>query len=160
MPMNAMKNNIFFQLVNQHHGNAFFPSDEMAVMWIQHGLVHTYPEIAITLALVDMHDMTTLNINFREKVGPTNVLTFLDDDAEQNLHGDIVICPAVLQQEATEQDISEKAHFAHLFIHGLLHLQGYDHIEEAEAVVMEDLEQQILANILPTLQKNQRPKEI
>lgn len=158
--MNAMKNNIFFQIATQYHDKAFIPSDEMAIMWIQHGLVHTYPEIAITLALVDAHDMATLNINFREKSGPTNVLTFLDSEVEESLHGDIVICPTVLQQEAVELGISEAAHFAHLFIHGLLHLQGYDHIQEEEAVVMEDLEQQILANILPTLQKSARPKEI
>jgi probable rRNA maturation factor len=158
--MKDMKNNIFFQIVSQFHGKAFLPTDEQAVMWIQHGLVHTYPEIAITLALVDAHDMATLNINFREKPGPTNVLTFLDSESEDNLHGDIVICPTVVQQEAAEQGISEAAHFAHLFIHGLLHLQGYDHIEEEEAVLMEDLEQQILANILPTLKKTRRPKEI
>lgn len=155
-----MKNNIFFQLVRQYHGQAFFPSDDMAVTWIQHGLVQMYPEVAITLALVDIHDMTTLNINFREKIGPTNVLTFRDNEAEENLHGDIVICPIVLQQEAEELGISEAAHFAHLFIHGLLHLQGFDHIEEKEATTMEDLEQQILANILPTLQKSHRRKEI
>lgn len=154
-----MKNNIFFQAVNQYPGHSFCPSEEAAVTWIQRGLVRAYPEIAITLALVDVDAMSTLNINFREKPGPTNVLTFLESDSEDNLHGDIVICPPVLQQEATEQEITEAAHFAHLFIHGLLHLQGYDHIEEDEAVVMEALERQILVDILPTLTHTKKPKE-
>ena len=73
-------------------------------------------------------------------------MTFVYDDT-QPLTGDIVLCAPVVQQEAQQQHKNLLAHYAHLTVHGILHLQGYDHIDEAEAVAMEQLETQILARL-------------
>lgn len=104
----------------------------------------------ISLRLVDIEEMTTLNETWRNKRGPTNVLSFPSDlpaDLDLPLLGDIVVCVPVVQREAQEQGKGLGAHWAHMTIHGTLHLLGYDHIEENEAVAMEALETEILAEL-------------
>ena len=100
----------------------------------------------IVLRIVDEAEGCELNHQFRNKDYATNVLTFFYDDT-QPLTGDIVLCAPVVSKEAQQQHKNLIAHYAHLTVHGILHLQGYDHIEEAEAVVMEQLETQILARL-------------
>lgn len=100
----------------------------------------------IGLRLVDDAEGRELNRQFRQKDYATNVLTFVYDDT-QPLTGDIVLCVPVISQEAQAQNKPLLAHYAHLTVHGLLHLQGYDHIEDAEAAHMERLETQILARL-------------
>lgn len=111
--------------------------------WVKTALMQ---EAEIVLRIVDEAEGCELNHQFRNKDYATNVLTFVYDDT-QPLTGDIVLCAPVVSQEAQEQHKNLTAHYAHLTVHGILHLQGYDHIEEAEAVVMEQLETQILARL-------------
>ena len=111
--------------------------------WVKAALMQ---EAEIVLRIVDEAEGCELNRQFRDKDYATNVLTFVYDDT-QPLTGDIVLCAPVVSQEAQQQHKNLTAHYAHLTVHGILHLQGYDHIEEAEAVVMEQLETQILARL-------------
>ena len=97
----------------------------------------------ITLRLVDENEGRELNRDFRDKDYATNVLTFVYNDTAP-LSGDIVLCAPVVNREAEQQCKNRIAHYAHLTIHGILHLQGYDHIEDADAIEMERLETQIL----------------
>ena len=104
----------------------------------------------ITLRIVDSDESQTLNRTYRGKDKPTNVLSFPFDGPEGvplALLGDLVICAPVVAQESQEQNKTGQAHWAHLVIHGTLHLLGFDHIEEDEAAEMEALEVQILAGL-------------
>ena len=100
----------------------------------------------ITLRLVDETEGRALNRAYRGKDYATNVLTFPLAD-EPLLMGDIVLCVPVVEKEATEQGKPLEAHYAHLLIHGVLHLQGYDHDNENDAGVMEHLESQIVTEL-------------
>ena len=100
----------------------------------------------ITLRIVDSREARALNKQFRGRDYATNVLTFVY--AEQTaLAGDIAICAPVVRREARAQKISLDAHYAHLTVHGVLHLQGYDHIRTREAERMERLEARILKTL-------------
>ena len=104
----------------------------------------------ISVRLVDLEEMTTLNKTYRGKSGPTNVLSFpadLPEELELPLLGDIVICAPVVRTEAQQQHKSLAAHWAHMVTHGTLHLLGYDHITEEEAATMEALESRILNHL-------------
>lgn len=109
-------------------------------------LPHTGP-IELTIRLVDEVESEELNTTYRHKTNPTNVLSFpfteLDETGALYL-GDLAICPSVLFHEAKAQQKPLMAHWAHLTIHGVLHLWGYDHILVAEAEQMEELEVAIL----------------
>ncbi|MGB1141840.1 MAG: rRNA maturation RNase YbeY [Halioglobus sp.] len=101
----------------------------------------------ISLRLVDTEEMTTLNATYRGKQGPTNVLSFpaeLPGELQLPFLGDIVICAPVVRKEADEQSKTLAAHWAHMAVHGTLHLLGYDHENDEEAAVMEALESRIL----------------
>lgn len=111
--------------------------------WVKAALMQ---EAEIVLRIVDEAEGCELNHNFRGKKYATNVLTFVYNDT-QPLTGDIVLCAPVVSKEAQQQHKSLTAHYAHLTVHGILHLQGYDHIEDAEAVVMEQMETKILARL-------------
>ncbi|MCX7628467.1 MAG: rRNA maturation RNase YbeY [Methylophilaceae bacterium] len=100
----------------------------------------------ITLRLVGEAEGRALNRDYRGKDYATNVLTFPLAD-EPMLMGDIVLCVPVLVKEAAEQRKLLEAHYAHLVVHGVLHLQGYDHESEEEAIVMEAKETQILTDL-------------
>jgi len=107
-------------------------------------------ETEISLRLVDRDEMAELNRTWRGKSGPTNVLSFPAEfpaDMELPLLGDIVICAPVVRAEAQEQGKALANHWAHLAVHGTLHLLGYDHIEEDEALAMEALETEILDSL-------------
>ena len=93
----------------------------------------------ITLRIVDEPEGRELNKNYRGKDYATNVLTFVYDDAEP-LSGDMVICAPVVEREAAAQHKDLLAHYAHLAIHAALHLQGYEHENDADAAEMEALE--------------------
>lgn len=95
----------------------------------------------ITVRLVGSSEARRLNLAYRGRDYPTNVLTFVYDPA---LAGDIVLCPAVIAREARAQGKALEAHYAHLCIHGALHLLGYDHEREADAQRMERRERALL----------------
>lgn len=100
----------------------------------------------VALRLVDEAEGRDLNRQFRGKDYATNVLTFVYEDT-QPLTGDIVLCVPVVQHEAQQQHKDLIAHYAHLTVHGILHLQGYDHMVDADAAEMEQLEIAILAKL-------------
>jgi len=109
---------------------------------------------AVTVRVVDEDESGQLNEGFREKPGPTNVLAFpadslllgVGEDVEPEL-GDLVVCLPVVQREAGEQNKAFEAHFTHMVVHGTLHLAGFDHIEDEDALVMEALEVQALQDL-------------
>lgn len=99
---------------------------------------------SITVRFVDTAEGQALNRDYRNKDYATNVLSF-PYDAGPPLQGDLAICAPVVAREAAEQGKALAAHYAHLIVHGVLHLQGRDHVEEAAALCMEAEERQILA---------------
>lgn len=101
----------------------------------------------VTLRIVDETESQTLNGRYRGKQKSTNVLSFpYDGDMlDVPILGDLVICAPVVQREATEQGKDPRAHWAHMVVHGCLHLLGYDHEKDDEADVMESRERQVLA---------------
>ena len=111
--------------------------------WVKATLQH---HAQITLRIVDEAEGRELNKNFRGKDYPTNVLTFVYDD-ELPLMGDVVLCAPVVEREAYEQHKDVCAHYAHLVVHAMLHLQGHEHENEQEAIEMENLETAILAKL-------------
>lgn len=98
----------------------------------------------VTIRLVDADEGQTLNRDYRGKDYATNVLSFPYETTPRVI-GDLVICPNVVAREAGEQNKPLAAHYAHLTVHGMLHLQGRDHDNDDEAQVMEDEERKILA---------------
>ena len=102
----------------------------------------------VSLKIVSLDEMTELNGEYREKGKATNVLSFplnVEGDDGLSVLGDVAICLDVVKTEAHEQNISVSAHFAHLLVHGILHLVGYDHENDEDALKMETKEVQILA---------------
>jgi len=100
----------------------------------------------VTLRIVGRTEGRKLNLDYRGKDYATNVLTFIYPD-QPTLSGDIVLCAPVVRQEARAQPIGLAAHYAHLVVHGMLHLQGYDHEHDQQAKAMERLETEILARL-------------
>jgi len=98
----------------------------------------------VTIRLVDVDEGRALNSEYRGKDYATNVLSF-PYETEPLLMGDLVLCPPVVAREAAEQGKSLAAHYAHLTVHGMLHLRGWDHENEGAAQAMEDMEREILA---------------
>lgn len=98
----------------------------------------------ITIRLVDAEEGQALNKEYRSKDYATNVLSF-PYETEPVVMGDLVICPSVVAREASEQNKPLAAHYAHLTVHGMLHLQGWDHENDEDARQMEDEEREILA---------------
>lgn len=126
------------------------PGNELFVKWAELALDEQHKEAEITLRIVDEEEGQELNKAWRKKESATNVLSFpIGEPIEQapNLLGDIVICAPIVEREAKEQGKDIEAHWAHLIIHGILHLQGYDHESEEEANAMELKEIRILENI-------------
>ncbi|MEK6550218.1 MAG: rRNA maturation RNase YbeY [Pseudomonadota bacterium] len=103
--------------------------------------------VALTVRVVEAPESARLNRRYRDKPGATNVLSFGFDPppgVNSDLLGDLVICAPLVRREAGAQDKRESAHWAHLVVHGILHLRGYDHDREREATVMERRETRIL----------------
>ncbi|HIF51569.1 MAG TPA: rRNA maturation RNase YbeY [Thiotrichaceae bacterium] len=126
------------------------PKDEFIIKWAEQALDEKHKEAEITLRIVEEEEGQTLNKEWRGKDSATNVLSFpVGEVIEQapNLLGDIVICAPIVELEAKQQRKNSEAHWAHLIIHGILHLQGYDHISDEDANVMETKEVNILKNI-------------
>lgn len=127
------------------------PSHADFLAWCSLALRQRSNPSELTIRLVDAEEGLELNSTWRGKDYPTNVLSFAADIPDGLLDipllGDLVICVPVVAQEAAEQHKELAAHWAHLVIHGCLHLLGYDHIDETEAEEMESLERQLLAEI-------------
>lgn len=124
------------------------PTRPQLRQWVKAALKQ---DAEITLRIVAAEEGQELNRDYRCKDYATNVLTFVYDDMPEEaglpLMGDIVLCAPVVQREALEQGKPLLAHYAHLVVHGVLHLQGYDHETDAEAEAMEALETQIVIKL-------------
>lgn len=126
------------------------PSEAQFQLWAEHALTQLREEAELTIRIADEHESQELNSQYRGKDKPTNVLSFPFDappGIELPLIGDLIICPQVVYQESVEQEKTFHDHFAHMVIHGCLHLLGFDHINEQDAVEMETIEKQILASL-------------
>jgi probable rRNA maturation factor len=123
------------------------PARGLLRRWVIAALAPTVPSAAITLRFVDEAEGRALNRRYRSGEHPTNVLSFVYDDQLGTYGGDIVLCAPVLRREAAAQRKPLAAHCAHLVIHGMLHLQGADHEDPAEAARMEARETAILARL-------------
>ncbi|MFP5403964.1 MAG: rRNA maturation RNase YbeY [Gammaproteobacteria bacterium] len=110
--------------------------------WVAAALEHS---AEITVRIVDADEAQALNQDYRKKGYVPNVLTFeYGEVSPGTLGGDVVICAPVVEREAREQGKPLKDHYAHMTVHGVLHLQGYDHLEPADAELMEAREIAIL----------------
>ena len=106
--------------------------------------------VSVTVRVVDEVEMAELNQQYRHKSGATNVLSFPFENppgVETDILGDVVVCAPVVEREAREQDKTLMAHWAHMVVHGILHLQGYDHETDKQAAEMEQLETGILTGL-------------
>ena len=123
------------------------PSRAQVRRWVAAALEHA---AEITVRIVDAEEAQALNQDYRDKAYVPNVLTFEygeighDESGRSILGGDVVICASVVEREAREQGKPLKDHYAHMTVHGVLHLQGYDHLDPTDADIMESREAVIL----------------
>lgn len=123
------------------------PTKQQFSQWVQAAaLIKNFETLEITIRLVSPQESAALNEQYRHKTGPTNVLSFTYPTigVEASLLGDLVICADLVKAEAQAAHKPMLSHWAHLTVHGILHLQGYDHIEPNDAEEMEQLEIRIL----------------
>ena len=123
------------------------PGEADFTRWLAGVLPRFRDQAEVTIRLVDEPESHELNLTYRGMDKPTNVLSFpfeAPPQVELPLLGDLVICRQVVEREAAEQRVPPEAHWAHMVVHGCLHLLGYDHIEDEEAEEMESLEAEIM----------------
>lgn len=151
--MNAMKktkpNNCQINL-QKIVRNVYVPRQSSLELWAAHALPPKHKKNEITIRVVGTKESAALNEGYRHKSGPTNILSFPFETPagiELPLLGDLIICAPLLIKEAKQQKKLLRAHWAHLVIHGVLHLQGYDHVTLKEAKIMESLEIKILQQL-------------
>jgi len=126
------------------------PEDDAFRQWVEAALDGRRDSAALTIRLVDAEEGRELNHAYRQKDYATNVLSFpltLPEAVEIPYIGDLAICAPVVAREAREQGKPARAHWAHMTVHGVLHLLGFDHQNNAEAREMEGLERQIMATL-------------
>lgn len=164
----SAKLNLSVQYADASHDWQCVLSRPLLRRWVKAALQQ---DARLTLRFVDEEEGKALNHDYRGKDYATNVLTFAYNDSddfadlpeevraqlaaemveeigqEQIIEADIIFCGAVLAREAAEQGKTLEAHAAHLVVHGVLHAQGFDHMDDEEAEIMEDLERQILAGL-------------
>lgn len=131
--------------------SAQVPSEKQFQQWVDAALAALEEDAELSIRLVDEPESAELNLEYRGKQGPTNVLSFPFDSPvpmTPMLLGDLVICVPVVAREAVEQDKAQDDHMAHMVVHGCLHLLGYDHLEDDEAEQMEALEIKILQTLM------------
>lgn len=141
--------NLELEIQNQTQiGNT--PVKSSFVEWTTAALREEREQAELVIRIVDEQEIQELNREYRGKDKPTNVLSFPFDVpavVESHLLGDLVICAQVVVREAQEQGKSEQAHWAHMVVHGVLHLLGYDHQGDDDANTMEQLEREVMASL-------------
>ncbi|WP_299689593.1 rRNA maturation RNase YbeY [uncultured Vibrio sp.] len=123
------------------------PTKQEIQLWLDKTIPPFQENAELTIRIVDTQESHQLNHEYRGKDKPTNVLSFpfeAPPGIELDLLGDLIICRQVVEKEAEEQNKPLLAHWAHMVVHGSLHLLGYDHIEDDEAEEMESLETEIM----------------
>lgn len=131
---------------NIKSGDDDVPEPALLQAWASAAYLNKVPAVASFLVTTP-GEMQKLNKQYRDKDKATNVLSFPMQSPEEIdvcLLGDIVLCAAVINREAKQQSKAENAHWAHMVVHGMLHLQGFDHIKNEQAEEMEQLEIKIL----------------
>ena len=131
-------------------GQALPPASAFRI-WAGAALADMDRDAELVIRITDEAESRQLNREYRDKDKPTNVLSFPFEEPEGvpaeeigNQLGDLVICAPVVEREAVEQNKTPAAHWAHMVVHGVLHLRGFDHENEADAQVMEDKEREVL----------------
>jgi probable rRNA maturation factor len=140
-------NQIDIQRVFESEGQ---PDEAQIQAWVDAALEDVNQDTEMVIRIVDEAESAQLNEQYRHKKGPTNILSFpfeVPDGIELNLLGDLVICAPVVAREASEQHKPLGHHWAHIVVHGVLHLLGYDHIDDDEAELMEGKEIEILKKL-------------
>ncbi len=143
------KNLLEIQHIDQ---TAWIPPTAQFQQWVDAALSDYDNRAEVVIRIVDAAESARLNELYRHKSGPTNILSFTCElpeeiEIEIDLLGDLVICAEVLEQEAAQQNKKRDDHWAHIVIHGVLHLLGYDHVQEQDAVQMEAKEILILEKL-------------
>ena len=137
------------------------PAEEQLQAWAEAALVGHRETAQVGIRIVDSAESAELNQTYRHKQGPTNVLSFPfelpdlpaaaevaeDDELPVNLLGDLVICAPVVAEQAHAQAKPLAAHWAHMVVHGVLHLLGYDHMDATQASKMETMERDVLSGL-------------
>jgi probable rRNA maturation factor len=126
------------------------PAQERFQYWVDAVLSDNTQNSEIVIRIIDEPEMVKFNKQYRDKKGATNILSFpfdVPDGVESNLLGDLLVCAPIVEKEALIQHKKIEHHWAHMIVHGVLHLLGYDHIENEEAEEMEVLEIKILKKI-------------
>ncbi|GLT14802.1 rRNA maturation RNase YbeY [Vibrio algivorus] len=126
------------------------PTEAQLQQWLESAITLFQPQAEVTIRIVENEESQQLNRDYRGKDKPTNVLSFpfeAPPGIEIDLLGDLIICKQVVEAEAKEQDKPLSAHWAHMVVHGSLHLLGYDHIEDEEAEEMESIETEIMQKL-------------
>ena len=126
------------------------PDPQSIERWVSAALNNQRDSTELSIRIVDTEEGQALNEQFRGSTGATNVLSFpFENESPEPLPliGDIVICAPVVLKEANEQNKTLNAHWAHMIIHGVLHLLGYDHQDDEQANVMETLETEIMQGL-------------
>ncbi len=143
-----MSSTVILDLQNACEEPQGLPDEAAFLRWLTAAVSLFQPESEVTIRLVDEAESHELNLTYRGMDKPTNVLSFpfeappgIEDLA---LLGDLIICRQVVEREAADQQKPAEAHWAHMVVHGTLHLLGYDHIEDEEAEEMEGIETEIM----------------
>ncbi len=139
---------INLELINEQNLTA--PDSSQFQLWLNQVAEKLSISGVVCIKVVDEAESQALNHTYRGKDQPTNVLSFPSEvpDFVASTHlGDLAICATVVEQEATAQNKSLEHHWAHMSIHGVLHLLGYDHMEDDEAEEMEALEVELLKDL-------------
>ncbi len=126
------------------------PAESSFIEWSLAAIRDERERSEMVIRLVDEQEIKDLNREYCGKDRPTNVLSFpsnLPAVVDSDLLGDLVICAPVVAREAEEQGKTEEAHWAHMVVHGVLHLLGYDHLQQDEAETMEQLERKVMAGL-------------
>lgn len=147
-----------FSLAYQNQSSfdpALLPAEKQFYQWMWHAFKHVFSRANLALVLLDETDAQTFNREYRGKDYATNVISFALNEGTNfgiahdpaTLYGDLIICPHVVAREAAEQGKTLHQHFAHLVIHGTLHLIGCDHQDDEEAEAMEALETELMRQL-------------
>lgn len=141
-----------FHIDIQHASDDVPITDDQLIKWANLTLKPYKDSAELTLRFVNIDEITHLNKTYRKIDKPTNVLAFPSNLPKEilldyPLLGDVIICPEVLLQESKTLDTPLDAHWAHIIIHGILHLLGYDHISDADADIMQAIEITLLEQL-------------
>jgi probable rRNA maturation factor len=137
---------IKFMLQNAASKNSV-PKKKVFAEWVKAAFENKINSAEVGIRLVDEQESEHLNKTYRNKAKPTNILSFSYEMDKKHIEGDLVICSSLIEKEALELNIQELDHWAHIVVHGCLHLLGYTHETYENAIKMETLEANILQQL-------------